>query len=43
LKYLMGRARLTEVDLAGNEKVAVSGPLHFTPWQVKSVCIQPLR
>jgi len=41
--YLRGRARLTEVTLANREVEAVSGALAFQPWQVKTVCIEPLR
>ncbi|UCG57777.1 MAG: hypothetical protein JSU70_23295 [Phycisphaerales bacterium] len=31
---------LTEVDLAGREMGAVSGPLSFSPWQIKTVRIR---
>ncbi|MHC4749545.1 MAG: glycosyl hydrolase-related protein, partial [Planctomycetota bacterium] len=41
LSYEMGRARMTEVDLAGRELSATSGRLNFRPWQIRTVRIAP--
>jgi len=43
LKYLLGLAQLTEVDLAGQEGKVVSEPLTFRPWQIRTFRIKPLR
>ena len=43
LNYLQGKARLTEVDLAGREGEALSGSLTFRPWQIRTVWIEPLK
>jgi alpha-mannosidase len=43
LDYLLGKARLTEVDLAGREGEALSGLLTFRPWQIRTVRIEPLK
>jgi len=43
LDYLAGKARFTEVDLAGLEGQAVSGLLTFRPWQIRTVRINPLN
>ncbi len=43
VKCLVGEAKLTEVDLAGREIEPVSGPLAFRPWQIRTVCIEPLE
>jgi alpha-mannosidase len=43
LDYLRGRARLTEVDLAGREGEVLSGPLTFRPWQIRTVRIEPSK
>ena len=42
LRYLKGRARLTEVDLAGNEKGPVNAPVALGPWQFRTLRIDPL-
>jgi len=43
LRYLPGKARLTDVDLTGREGEAVSGSLMFRPWQIRTVQIEPLN
>lgn len=43
LDYLAGKARFTEVDLAGREGQAVSGLLTFRPWQIRTIRIDPLN
>jgi len=43
LSYLPGKARLTEVDLAGREGEVLSGSLTFRLWQIHTVRIEPLR
>jgi hypothetical protein len=43
LRYLSGKARLTEVDLAGRESEVVSGSLTFRPWQIRTVRIESLN
>ena len=42
VRYLKGRARLVEVDLAGHEKGTVTLPLALRPWQFRTVRIEPL-
>jgi hypothetical protein len=39
----MEQARLTEVDLAGEEGGLLSGPLDFRPWQTRTIRIEPLK
>jgi hypothetical protein len=41
LDYAMGRARITEVDLAGRDLSGTSGRLDFRPWQIQTVRITP--
>jgi len=41
--YLLGRANLTEVDLAGNEMGSVTPLLAFRPWQIRTIRIEPLK
>jgi Glycosyl hydrolase family 57 len=41
--YLAGKARFTEVDLAGREGQAVSGSLTFRPWQIRTIRIDPVK
>jgi len=43
LKYMLGKARLAEVDLAERESKAVSESLVFRPWQIRTVRIEPLK
>jgi alpha-mannosidase len=43
VRYLKGRTRLVEVDLAGNAKGPVTSPLLLRPWQFRTVRIEPLR
>jgi Glycosyl hydrolase family 57 len=43
LAYLAGKARFTEVDLAGRAGQAVSGLLTFQPWQIRTIRIDPLK
>lgn len=51
LKYLLGKARLTEVDLAerGGKTLSAISPadesesLIFRPWQIRTICIEPLN
>jgi alpha-mannosidase len=43
VRYLKGRARMVEVDLAGNEKQAVTSPLSLRPWQFRTVRVEPLQ
>jgi len=43
VKYLVGAARLMEVDLAGREVAAASGSLSFQPWQIRTIRIEPFR
>jgi len=43
LNYLLGKARLTEVDLAGRDGEALFGSLTFRPWQIRTVRIEPLK
>ena len=43
IKYSMEQARLTEVDLAGEEGGLLSGPLDFRPWQTRTIRIEPLK
>lgn len=43
LDYLAGKARLTDVDLAGRQGQAVSGSLTFQPWQIRTIRIDPLN
>jgi hypothetical protein len=37
LRYLPGKARLTEVDLAGRTLGPADGPLEFRPWQFRTI------
>jgi alpha-mannosidase len=41
LKYLLGRARLTEVDLAGSELGPAQQPMALRAWQIRTVRIEP--
>jgi alpha-mannosidase len=41
LRYFAGAVRLAEVDLAGRELRAISGPLLLRPWQIRTVRIEP--
>jgi len=41
LKYLSGAARLTEVDLAGNEIGPTAQPMTFHPWEIRTVRFRP--
>ena len=43
LSCLLGRARLTEADLAERERQEVSSSLDFRPWQIKTIRIEPLK
>jgi len=43
LKYLLGESRFVEADFAGNEGTAVSGFLTFRPWQIRTLCIKPVK
>jgi alpha-mannosidase len=43
LSYLLGRARLTEADLAEQKRQEVSSSLDFRPWQIKTIRIEPLK
>ncbi len=43
LRYRSGKARLTEVDFAGRGSEAVTDPLTFRPWQIRTVRIDPLN
>jgi alpha-mannosidase len=42
VRYLKGRARMVEVDLAGNEKGVVTSSISLRPWQFRTVRIEPL-
>jgi alpha-mannosidase len=42
MRYLKGRARLAEIDLAGNDRGPVNAPLSLRPWQFRTVRIEPL-
>jgi len=41
LNYLLGRARLTDVDLAGREIKPITEPLVFRSWQIRTLRIDP--
>jgi hypothetical protein len=43
LKYLLGKARLAEVDLAERGGKTVSESLVFRPWQIRTIRIEPLK
>jgi len=46
LKYLPGESSRQvgmETDFAGNERAAVFGLLTFRPWQIRTMCIEPVK
>ncbi len=41
--HLLGKVKLTEVSLAGQEVEPISGLLTFRPWQIRTIRIEPLK
>ena len=41
LRFLPGKVRLTEVDLAGRALGPADGPLDFRPWQFRTIRVEP--
>lgn len=43
VRYALGKVKLTEVNLAGQEVEPISGSLTFRPWQIRTIQIEPLK